>query len=122
MQYTEALEKIRMGKSIPAYHGTGEVFDKFDLDRCAQAVIWFASDKKKIELAEAGASGHGVNLTLKVKMKNPAGWNEYEKYGLGELRGMKHDGVLLSDPDDDSFVGFVFKTSQIKIIKTEIVR
>lgn len=39
-----------------------------------------------------------------------AGWNEYEKYGLGQLRDMGYDGAKL---DDDYFV---FSPKQIRII------
>ena len=40
-----------------------------------------------------------------------AGWNEYEKYGLGQLYEMGYDGANL---DDDYFV---FNNNQIKIVK-----
>ena len=45
-----------------------------------------------------------------------AGWDEYEKYGLGELSEMGYDGIKL----DDDFI--VFESKQIKTINKKEYR
>ena len=103
---------------ITVYHGTGQLFDKFDLNQMTQKIIWFTNDKEALLRKEKGAQGHGYILTLKVKINNPAGWDEYEKMGLWELENAGYDGAILPDPDG-TFDGFVFKNSQVKIINKE---
>lgn len=103
---------------MTVYHGTNKKFDKFDLGKATQGIIWFTNDLEGIKNKEKGAQGYGYILTLKVNIKNPAGWDEYEKYGLGELKQKGYDGVILPD-DENTFDGFVFKGSQIKIINSE---
>ena len=103
---------------MTVYHGTGFKFNKFDLNKAAQGIIWFTSDKNKILSKETGAGTHGYIITANVTINNPAGWNEYEKYMLFQLKHMGYDGVILRD-DDNTFDCFVFSTSQIKIIKNE---
>lgn len=105
-------------KPLTVYHGTGRRFRKFNLKRTTQGIIWFTSDRNKIVAGEAGADSSGYILTLEVSLKNPAGWGEYEKYGLGQLKSMGYDGVILDD-DDGSFDGFVFSPNQVKIVNTE---
>lgn len=100
------------------YHGTNSFFNKFSLKKSTQGIIWFTSDKQKILNKEVGASGYGILITAEVTINNPAGWNEYEKFLLGQLKGMGHDGVILKNKDE-SFDCFVFSPSQIKIIKKE---
>jgi len=78
-------------------------------------IIWFTSDRASIESGDAGAQGSGQILTLKVDLRNPAGWDEYNQLGLGELRRDGFDGALLRERDG-TFTGFVFDPKQIKII------
>lgn len=103
---------------LTVYHGTSTDFKKFDLSNHTQKIIWFTNDLEGLKNKEKGAQGHGYILTLKVSIKNPAGWDEYEKYGLDELEHLGYDGVILKD-NDGTFDGFVFKNKQVKIIKTE---
>ena len=49
-------------------------------------------------------------------MKNPAGWEEYEKYTLGQLENLGYDGVILPD-SKDKYDGFVFNVNQIRIAR-----
>jgi len=99
------------GKPLVVYHGTNQDFNKFSLKNAAQPIIWFSSDRDKIERGDAGAAGRSRIIKAYLSIKKMAGWNEYSKYGLGQLREMGYDGAKL---DDDYFV---FSPKQIKIIK-----
>jgi GNAT superfamily N-acetyltransferase len=100
-------------KPLVVYHGTNKKFDRFNLKNAAQPIIWFSSDKNKIERGEAGAAGTSRIVPAYLSIKKMAGWNEYEKYGLGQLYEMGYDGAKL---DDDYFV---FSSKQIKILKNK---
>lgn len=114
------LSEATKNNYITVYHGTKTPFDKFDLNQMTQKIIWFTNDKEALLRKEKGAQGHGYILTLKVKINNPAGWDEYEKMGLWELENAGYDGAILPDPDD-TFDGFVFKNNQVKIVDKEKV-
>ncbi len=90
------------GNPMTVHHGTGSKFSKFNLKKALQPIIWFTNNKSSIEAGESGAQGRSHIMDLYVSMKNPAGWKEYEKYGLG-----------------DSFTGFVFEPNQIKSINNK---
>ena len=100
----------QLGNPLKVYHGTNADFDKFDLDKCAMGIIWFSSDKNKILNKESGACGSSFIKEAYLSIKKPAGWNTYEKYGIGELKRLGYDGIFL----DDNYV--VFDTSQIKVV------
>jgi hypothetical protein len=105
-----------MAKYI-VYHGTSQQFDRFDLNRSAQGIIWFSDDRDSIVRGDAGAAGRSIILKCQVNINNPAGWNEYEKYGIGELKGRGYDGIILPDSDHNTYV--VFKPSQVKILERQ---
>ena len=109
-----------MSKFI-AYHGTGIKFRRFNLKYSTQGIIWFSSDKQTILDGNAGAQGRGFIITAEVSIERPAGWDEYDKKGLGELRQAGYDGVVLKDSNESRFDCFVFSTKQIKIKKIEKV-
>ena len=96
------------------HHGTGSKFKKFNLKKTTQGIIWFTSDKSAVESGEVGAQGKGHIMDLYVSIQNPAGWEEYNKYGLGQIKGLGFDGVIL--PEDNSFTGFVFHPNQLKSV------
>jgi hypothetical protein len=98
------------GNPLKVYHGTNVDFDEFDLDYCAMGIIWFSSDQNKILNKESGACGSSYIKEAYLSIKNPAAWAEYERYGIGELKGLGYDGIFL----DDDFV--VFDPSQVKVI------
>jgi hypothetical protein len=108
-------------QKLIVYHGTGERFRKFDLNRSTQGIIWFTSDKDSIASGENGAYGRKYIITAEVLMKNPAGWDEYHKKSVGELQRDNFDGVILPDDNDRNFDCFVWNTNQIKILKFEKV-
>ena len=96
------------------FHGTGKKFSKFNIKKSIQPIIWFTTDKSAIDAGEVGAQGKGITMELYASIKNPAGWKEYEKYGLGQLKGLGYDGAILKD--GDGFTGFVFEPNQLKSV------
>jgi len=113
----KSLIKESVSKLI-VYHGTGIDFRKFSTTKSTQSIIWFTSNKDKIKNKEVGASGHGFLITAEVTINNPAGWDEYDKYFLMQLKQMGYDGVILKDTGNH-FDCFVFSPNQIKILKKE---
>ena len=108
----EAAKKA--GYDLKAFHGTGESFTKVDFKKGSQGLFWFASDAASITNGESGAGRTSKIMPLLIKLKNPAGWSEYDKMGIGELRRAGYDGAILRE-SDGSFNGFAFdKPSQIK--------
>jgi hypothetical protein len=103
------------GNPIVLYHGTDKRFSKFNLKKSTMGIIWMTSDRKSIEEGTAGASGKGRIVSMHVSLKNPAGWKEYEKLLLFQLKSQGYDGAILEN-GDGSFDAFVFSPSQIKII------
>jgi len=101
------------GKPVMVYHGTDKKFTKVNMKKGAQGVFWVASDKAAIESGEIGAAGSGVIMELFASIKNPAGWNEYDKKSFAELIRDGYDGVILRDKDG-SFNAIAFTPTQIK--------
>lgn len=58
------------------------------------------------------AAGTKYIMKRKIKLNNPAGWDEYDKYSVGELINMGYDGVIL--PDDGRTDYLVFNPESIK--------
>lgn len=104
-------------KKLLVYHGTGKSFNRFDLKKTTQGIIWFTSDKDSILNNEIGAESSGYMLTCEVTINNPAGWDEYDKYALAQLSSMGYDGAILTE--SDGFDCFVFNPRQVKILKSE---
>jgi|TARA_R110000803_G_C11947731_1_gene317318 hypothetical protein len=81
----------------PVYHGTGEDFKEFDPERSIGGQYWSTTNKAEIDAGEVGAQGKGVVKEMYHKIKNPAGWDEYDKYGVDELISQGYDGIKLPD-------------------------
>jgi GNAT superfamily N-acetyltransferase len=99
----------------PVYHSTAKDFDAFDPDRAIGTQFWTTTDRASIEAGEVGAQGSGVIKTLYHRIKNPAGWDEYDKLGIDELIARGYDGLKLSDPDG-SFTFVAFDPSQYRSV------
>ena len=103
------------------YHGTNQEFDKFDFKRATQGIIWFTDSLESIKNQTHGGQGNKYIMTRDIVINNPAGWAEYEKYGLQQLEDMGYDGVILPQGDKNDY--FVFSNKSIKkpkdIIKEE---
>ncbi|MDD5060909.1 MAG: hypothetical protein PHN44_01315 [Candidatus Marinimicrobia bacterium] len=96
------------GEPLVVYHGTNKEFTEFDNDFSAQGVHWFSSDKSKIEAGKSGAASSKKIIPAYLNAKKLAGWKEYEKYSLGEIKDLGYDGIKL----DDDYV--IFKPNQVK--------
>lgn len=97
------------------YHGTNNEFTKFNLDKSTQGIIWFTDSIESIQKGEHGGQGSKYIMKRKITINNPAGWDEYEKYGIGQLKGLGYDGVILSHGDYNDYI--VFSPKQIRVIK-----
>jgi hypothetical protein len=106
------------GRPIVVYHGTRSNFNSIDLKKGDQGVFWVSSDKEKIERGESGAISSKVIMELYIKLKNPAHWDEYEKFSIGELIARGFDGVILNE-DDGSFDAIIFHTNQVKSVNNK---
>jgi len=100
-------EEMGFDVSNPVYHGTAKDFDAFDPDRAIGTQFWTTTDKAAVESGDVGAQGSGVVKELYHNIKNPAGWDEYDRYGIDELIQKGYDGIRLPDPDGNAtFVAF----------------
>ena len=98
-----------------AYHGTNARFRKPSLKKSAEGVFWFTSDLKKISDEHVGIGKVARVLKLEVTMHRPAGWKEYDQLVLGQLK-RDFDGVILPERSTDSFDGFVWDLSQVRVL------
>ncbi len=105
------------GNPLVVYHGTNANFRKFNTKKSTQGVIWFSSDRDKIARGDAGAAGRSKILELFASIQRPAGWKEYDKLLLSQLR-RDYDGAILPD-GYGGFDGFVFDPTQLKSIDND---
>lgn len=122
LKFTEWLNESENKPSViqqEVYHSSNEDFKRFNFKNATQKIIWFTSDKDALLRKEKGAQGGKIIYTLKVDIKNPAGWDEYDKFSLDQLNYMGFDGAILTDTN--GFDGFVFSPKQIKIKSKEVV-
>lgn len=101
------------GKPVVVYHGTDKKFSAFNPKKSIGGLIWFTNDRAAIEAGEVGAAGKGQIMDLYASIQNPAGWAEYDKYGIAELQGRGYDGVILPEKDG-TFTGIAFEPTQVK--------
>jgi len=97
------------GEPLVCYHGTSKKINKFNRKYSAQGVFWFTLDDDKIKRGESGASSAKVLIEVFINAKNIAGWDEYNKLGLGQIKERGFDAIKL----DDDYV--VFEPNQIKL-------
>lgn len=109
------------GNLMQVYHMTGDVFNKIDFSKNAQGLFWFTTSKEALLSGEVSANGtkekHKANIMeLYANIKNPANYEQYDKYTIQQLKEKGFDGAFF-DQGDGSLVGFVFNNaSQIKNI------
>ena len=108
-------------KTYKVYHGTNQKFSKFDLSKTAQGIIWFTDSIDSIRTGEHGGNGSQIIMTRYITINNPAGWEEYDKYGLSELERMGYDGVILPQGDKTDYFVFSNKSISAGKPKDEIV-
>jgi hypothetical protein len=99
-------------KVYKVYHGTNNEFEKFDFKRASQGIVWFTDSIDSIKNQTHGGAGNKFIMTRYITINNPAGWEEYEKYGLQQLEDMGYDGVILPQGDKTDY--FVFSNKNIR--------
>jgi len=98
-------------KTYKVYHGTNQKFSNFNFKNATQGIVWFTDSIYSIKNQEHGGQGSKIIMTRYITINKPAGWDEYEKYGLGQLEDMGYDGVILSQGDKTDY--FVFSPKSI---------
>jgi hypothetical protein len=117
-QYREQFEGNI--QTLVAYHQTDPDAAKkikrygFNLKQALQPIVWFTTNLEALQQNSIGARGKGAILQVEVRFTKPAGWDEYKKLTLGQIRNDGYDVVLL--PKGDTLDGFVFNPKQIKIL------
>jgi hypothetical protein len=96
--------------NLKVYHSTDDKFEDFSLDYTWDG-FWFTDNIDALKNKEAGASGGKYIMTRYITLNKPAGWDEYDKYSVGELIKMGYDGVIL--PEDNRLDYLVFNSDSI---------
>jgi hypothetical protein len=96
--------------NLKVYHSTDDKFEDFSLDYTWDG-FWFTDNIDALKNKEAGASGGKYIMTRYITLNKPAGWDEYDKYSVGELIKMGYDGVIL--PEDNRIDYLVFNSDSI---------
>lgn len=113
--YANPSPRRAKAKQITAYHGGPEPIHRFSPRYSAMAgIFWFSEDKDAILAGEKGVTAKYL-MTAKLTVTKTAGWPEYERYGIGELRGLGYDSVKL----DEDWI--IFNAKQIKVVDVEEV-
>jgi hypothetical protein len=97
-------------KNLKVYHSTDSKFKDFSLDHAWDG-FWFTNNINVLKNKEAGAAGNKYIMTRYITLTNPAGWDEYDKYSIGELIDEGYDGVIL--PEDNRIDYLVFDPKSI---------
>jgi hypothetical protein len=102
------------------WHISNAKFNRFDPSMTAQGIIWFSKDKEDLINNLHGASINNRKpvylYQCRVDAHNMAGWEEYDKYGIGQLISMGYDAI---DLDDDVAV---LNQDIITILNVEQIR
>lgn len=113
-RYSNMNESANLNEQVyKVYHGTNQEFTKFNLKLSVQGIVWFTDSIDSIKNGEHGGNGSKYIMTRYITINKPAGWDEYEKYGLGQLENMGYDGVILPQGDKTDY--FVFSTRNIRV-------
>ena len=108
----EELQGMLHEQTYKVYHGTNREFDRFDFKQATQGIVWFTDSIDSIKNSEHGGMGNKFIMTRFITINNPAGWEEYEKYGLQQLEDMGYDGVILPQGNKTDY--FVFSNRSIR--------
>jgi len=98
------------------YHQTDKDFDDFDFDKTSDGTVWFTDNPSNFSdpsSSSSAAAGKGRIIERDVELNKVAGYDELDKYSVGELIDQGYDGAVL-DGDIQ-----VFNPSAIKSNKAE---
>jgi GNAT superfamily N-acetyltransferase len=107
------------GEPLLMHHGTKEPFTKVDLNKSTLGMFWTTSDIEGLKAGEVGANSTQTILDCYISLKNPAGWDEYKKKSIAELKHEGYDGLLLPE-SDGTCTAVAFKGNQVKIASERI--
>ncbi len=101
----------KASKVVKAYHGSNKPFAKFDRRFSAQGIFWFSEDLESIKRGESGANSSEYIAEVELTVDKVAGWDEYEKLCLIQIKDLGFDSIKL---DDDLII---FDSNRIKILR-----
>ena len=114
MKYIKDFQEKTTSNIYKVYHGTNNNFRYFNLDKSTQGIIWFTDNIDTIKNNIHGGQGSKYIMTRYLILNNPAGWDEYEKYGLGQIKNMGYDGIILPHGDYSDYIVFSNKNIRIR--------
>ena len=97
----KSSEEFVKAQGTPVYHGSNDKIKVFSNKKGSQGVIWFTDNPKAITAGESGAQGTKYINERITTGKKFAGWDEYEKLGLGQIESMGFDGIKLPTSMED---------------------
>ena len=115
MKLKEVYKQILSEQKYKVYHGSNHQFTKFDFNKTAQKIAWFSNSVEDIKSGNAGADSAKYIMEFEITLNNPAGWDEYESLGLGQIKDRGFDGVILDDNGATNYI--VFDRKNIKFVK-----
>jgi hypothetical protein len=98
------------------YHQTDKDFDDFDFNKTSDGTVWFTDNPSNFSdpsSSSSAAAGKGRIIERDIELNKVAGYDELDKYSVGELIDQGYDGAVL-DGDIQ-----VFNPSAIKSNKTD---
>lgn len=121
LKYKNADEFVK-SHGTPIYHGSDKKINTFSNKKGSQGVIWFTDNPKPITSGESGAQGTKYINERITTGKKFAGWDEYEKYGLGQIESMGFDGIKLptSMQDGTKYNDYILFDSKTLKTKSEL--
>jgi hypothetical protein len=120
MIYIKTFEEKISNNVYKVYHGTNNEFKTFDIKKSTDKIIWFTDDIDTIINNKHGGIGNKYILTRYITINNPAGWDEYDKYYLDQIKKMGYDGIILPQEDYSDYI--VFSNKQIKINPPKLIK
>lgn len=99
---------------MKTYHSSNNNFRKFSLKNASQPLFWFTDNKQALIDNEVGARGRRIIYECEITITNPCGWAEYKKLGVGQIRELGHDGIILPSASYTNYI--CFNPNQIQIL------
>lgn len=86
-------------KPVTVYHGSQVPITRFSPKHSAFAgVIWFSENYEAVKSGdEVGISPPKYVMTARLYPRKVGGWDEEDRYMMGQLRGMGYDALKLDD-------------------------
>lgn len=104
---------VTASRKVIAYHGGNKPIRRFAYKYSAQGVFWFSEDRDKIVRGESGAASTKYIMKCELTVDKTAGWAEYDKYLLAQLKNWGYDSIKL----DDDWVAF--DSRRIKVLEVQ---